>query len=175
MSSRPVNVSIKNISLIEVKILLPVFAFTVPLLFSGPQWITGTIVNCLLFTASERLTKKELYPVLILPSLGAIVHGVLFGPQTIFLYYFLPFIWLGNLLLVSVFSRTKSQTYFIRITLSAILKYLLLQFFAQLYFQAAVVPKLFVSTMGYIQLVTALAGGILSYVVLRYLNSHERN
>lgn len=174
MDGEPIEFSVKKAALLEAKILLPVLAFVIPLVFSGPQWITGTIVNALLFIASEKLTGKQLYPVLVLPSLGAVAHGVLFGPQTVFLYYFLPFIWFGNYLLAVVFSQTKGKNYLIRISLSALAKYLLLQTMAQIYFQNAIVPKIFVSSMGYIQLLTAFFGGIVSYITLHYFSKiHE--
>ncbi len=175
MNNKPIELSVKKIILLEAEILLPVLAFTIPLVFSGPQWITGTIINSLLFIASEKLTSKKLYPVLILPSLGAVAHGVLFGPQTVYLYYFLPFIWLGNYLLVKVFSKTKGQNYLFRISLSAVTKYLLLQVMAKIYFKNAIVPKMFVYSMGYIQLFTAFFGGILAYILLYVISkkTHE--
>lgn len=80
------------VSISYAKVGIYASAFLIPAIFSAPQLVTGTMVNALLFVAAQKLTKKELYPALVLPSLGAVTHGVLFGPQTIFLYYFLPFI-----------------------------------------------------------------------------------
>lgn len=149
---------------------MSIFALTVyslslviPLVFSSPQLITGTVINCLLFLSATRLSKKELFPLIVLPSLGAIAHGVLFGPQTVFLYYFLPFIWIGNYVLLSTFIALRSKPYAIRVLCSSIAKYLILQLFAQLYFHSKIVPSVFVASMGYIQLMTALLGGLLSY------------
>ena len=67
-------------------------AFLVPMIFSSPQWLIGTMVNALLFIAALKLDFKKQLPIIILPSLGALAHGVLFGPLTVFLLYFLPFI-----------------------------------------------------------------------------------
>jgi len=65
-------------------------------------------------------------------------------------------------MLVTFFS--KIQTGGIgKIILSATVKYLILNFFVQLYFRSNIVPSLFVSSMGYTQLITALVGGILAY------------
>ncbi|PIP14922.1 hypothetical protein COY88_02950 [Candidatus Roizmanbacteria bacterium CG_4_10_14_0_8_um_filter_35_28] len=58
-----------------------------------------------LFIAVQKFSYKKILPVIVLPSLGAILNGVLFGPATIFLYYFLPFIWIGNLILIYSFSQ----------------------------------------------------------------------
>jgi len=147
--------------------------FSIPLLTSQSQLITGTIINSLFFIASEKLNKKTLYFLLVLPSLGAISHNVLFGPQTIFLFYFLPFIWIGNYLQINVFSLAKRQNYFFRILLSALTKYFLLFTMANVYYGIHVVPQLFITSMGTIQFITAGLGGLLAYFILRALKKNE--
>lgn len=173
MIENTTSIRIKHILSTQYVYILYTLSFCIPLVFASPQLITGTIINGLLFLATERLSKKEIIPLIVLPSLGAIIHGVLFGPQTVFLYYFLPFIWIGNYILVAVFSVFNKQPYSIRIGISAVAKYLILQLFAQLYFKNGIVPAVFVSSMGYIQLITALAGGLLTYGITSILN-HER-
>jgi hypothetical protein len=159
--------------LLRIDVIICFLGFSIPLLTSQSQLITGTIINSLFFIASERLNKKTLYLLLILPSLGAISHNVLFGPQTIFLFYFLPFIWIGNYLQVNVFSFAKRQSYFFRILLSALIKYFLLFIMANVYYSAHVVPQLFITSMGIIQFITAGLGGLLAYFVLRALKKNE--
>ncbi|PJC32904.1 hypothetical protein CO049_01525 [Candidatus Roizmanbacteria bacterium CG_4_9_14_0_2_um_filter_36_12] len=171
---KTITLSIRKLLLLRLNLVICALSFTIPIIVSHPQWITGTVVNCLLYLTAEKLSKKEILPVIVLPSLGAITYGVLFGPQTIFLYYFLPFIWVGNYLLISLFSALKNQNYFIRVVLSSFTKYLFLVVFANIYFGFKIVPKLFITSMGMIQLVTALSGGILSYFILKFLNkNHE--
>ena len=149
--------------------------FTIPFIFSSSQLVTGTIVNTLIFTASDKLDKKAVYPILILPSLGALTHGILFGPQTFFLAYFLPFIWLGNYLQSTIFIFTKQQKYLVRITISSIAKYILLFASAHIYFKFHIVPQIFITSMGLIQLATAALGGLLSYFVLQILKQYVRS
>lgn len=150
-----------SLTFFSYRIVLYALSFSIPLFFSS-QIITGILVNCFLFLSAQKLSFKQILPVIILPSLGALAHNTLFGPQTIFLYYFLPVIWIGNGMLVTFFS--KIQTGIVgKIILSAIVKYLILHFFAQLYFRSNIVPSLFISSMGYIQLITALVGGIIAY------------
>jgi len=161
----------KGISVFTATLYL--LAFIIPFVFSSPQLITGTIINCVLFLSATRLSKKKLIPFIVLPSLGTIAHGVLFGPKTVFLYYFLPFIWISNYVLISLFSSLKSHQYAIRVIISSISKYLILQLFAQLYYRGGIVPVLFLSSMGYIQLITALLGGLVSYGFNKTL-IHER-
>jgi hypothetical protein len=147
--------------------------YTIPFLVAQPQIITGSIINAIIFTASEKLDKKSLYPILILPSLGAVTHGILFGPQTFFLFYFLPFIWIGNYIQSAIFSVTKKQKYPIRIAMATMAKCLPLFIVANIYFQMNIVPNLFVTSMGFIQLITSLIGGLLAYFILQYLKKHD--
>jgi len=167
-------IQIGSLSITYFSFLLYTISFAIPLLFSSPQIITGTIINCLLFLSVYHLRKNDILPMIFLPSLGAIMHGVLFGPQTIFLFYYLPFIWLGNYILISIFSHFINKPYLIRVIFAASAKYLLLQVFAQIYFHIKIVPSFLVSSMGYIQLVTAVIGGFLSYFINMKLHYERR-
>jgi hypothetical protein len=170
---KTIALSIREYLLLKLNLVVYFLGFSIPLLISQPQLITGTIVNSLFFIACEKLSKKALYPILILPSLGAVSHGVIFGPQTIFLFYFLPFIWIGNYLQVNIFSFTKHQNYLVRIFTSALAKYLLLFIAANIYYRANIVPQLFITSMGAIQFTTACLGGLLAYFILKLLNKNE--
>jgi len=164
---------LRKFLLLRLNLIVYVLGFSIPLIISQPQLITGTVINSLFFIASEKLNKNALYPILILPSLGAVSHGVLFGPQTIFLFYFLPFIWMGNYLQVNIFSLTRQQNYLIRILSSSLVKYLLLFIAANIYYKIHIVPQLFIASMGAIQFITACLGGLLAYFVLQLLKKHE--
>ncbi len=89
---------------------LPIVAFAIPFFVSGPQWLTGTAVNCLLILAAARLPQRFVWPVIILPSLGALAHGALFGPFTPFLLFFVPFIWIGNWLFTAHFQYLRPSS-----------------------------------------------------------------
>lgn len=149
------------VSISYAKIGIYASAFLIPALFSAPQWVTGTVVNALLFMAALKLSKKDLVIICVLPSLGAVTHGVLFGPQTVFLYYFLPFIWVSNYVLVRVFAATKRYVFFVRVIVSSVAKYLVLAAASHVYFRSGIVPAVFVTSMGIIQLITAVSGGLL--------------
>jgi len=170
---KTILVSAKKLLLTRFNLIIYSLAFFIPVFISQPQWLTGTVVNGLLFLTVTKFSRKSVLPVMILPSLGAITNGILFGPQTVFLYYFLPFIWMGNYLLVSIFSLTKNQPYFLRIIFAALAKYLLLVVFAQIYFGFKVVPQLFLTSMGIIQLVTALSGGVFAFIILQFLQKEK--
>lgn len=161
--------SIVKAKSLNIDLIFPVLAFSIPFILSGPQWLTGTFVNCYLFLYVSSLSQKYKTLAIILPSIAALLHGAVFGPFTPFLIYFLPFIWLGNLILVSIFERTKSLNYSLRIILSSISKSVFLLSFAFIYVGLGIVPKLFMTSMGLIQLLTALLGGFLSLIILKII------
>lgn len=86
-----------------------IVAFFVPFSLGYPQWLVGTIVNACLFLSAIFLPKKYFLPLAIFPSLGILARGIIFGPFTFFLIYFLPFVWLGNLFLLLIFKNLFSR------------------------------------------------------------------
>ncbi len=176
----PLPINLKNLAAILVFAGLSFLSFIIPFSLGHPQWLVGTIVNTCLFLAAIFLPKKFFLPLIILPSLGVLSRGIIFGPFTSFLVYFLPFIWLGNLILILSFKKPCKKfhhfNYFISIFIAAISKYLFLLAIANLYFKFHFVPAVFLQTMGISQLLTALAGGIISWILLNiYGQYHARN
>jgi hypothetical protein len=47
-------------------------------------------------------------PFVMLPSIAAVAHGVLFGSFSVFLVYMMPAIWIGNFLLVYTIQQSKN-------------------------------------------------------------------
>jgi len=154
------SVSIKKI--ITLKTTVFVLVFVIPLLFNGSQIITGSIINTLLFISAAKLSKRTLPFMAVIPSLGAVSNGILFGPFTIYLVYFLPFIWVGNYLLMYV---AKSSSFLV----AALAKSLFLFLIAYIFVSLHIVPKIFLTAMGILQLVTALVGGIAAIGISKYL------
>ena len=152
-----------------------VLSFFVPFTLGHPQWLVGTVVNACLFLGAIYLPKRYYVPLAILPSLGVLTRGLIFGPFTLFLIYFLPFIWLGNLFLIIVFKKIFSgeagDLVYLKFGLSvfsaSVVKFLFLLLTANIYYGLHVVPKVFVYAMGLNQLATALAGGLLAFVILK--------
>jgi hypothetical protein len=163
-----------------------ILSFFAPFAFGHPQWLVGTIVNACLFLGAVFLPKKYYIPLAVLPSLGVLARGLVFGPFTYFLVYFLPFIWLGNLILIVAFRNVyefqlkrdptsfKLKNAFSKLLevgslvgLPAFAKFLFLFLIANIYFKFSIVPMLFVTTMGLNQLATALAGGAVSLLIFK--------
>ena len=154
-----------------------VLSFVTPFSLGQPQWLVGTIVNTCLFLAAIFLPKKFFIPLAIFPSLGVLARGIIFGPFTLFLVYFLPFIWLGNLILILVFKTLDGKSfglkYLIFVFCAAGAKYLLLMATANIYFKFHLVPGIFLQAMGINQLLTALAGGVVSWIILNLYGQYN--
>ena len=160
---------------ISLYLTLTGLAFLIPMIFSYPQWLIGTMVNALLFIAAIKLDFKKQLSIIILPSIGAFAHGVLFGPLTVFLLYFLPFIWLGNALLVKFvgLKLVSHWPFLYRALIASILKFTILFLVAYVYINLGLVPVVFLSSMGLIQLLTAVMGAIMAFFVLEKTNFND--
>jgi hypothetical protein len=146
-----------------------ILSFFVPFTLGHPQWLVGTAVNACLFLGAVYLPKKYFLPLAILPSLGILARGLVFGPFTYFLVYFLPFIWLGNLVLILVFKNLFSRFgYIFSVVAAAGAKFLFLFIIANVYFKFSIIPALFLQSMGFNQLATALVGGLVSFIIFKF-------
>jgi len=171
-----ISVNIKY--LLSIEMVLYLFAFLIPFTLNGPQLLTGSVVNAILYTAALKLNKKNLLILIVLPSLGALAHGVVFGPLTFYLFYFLPFIWIGNIILIGIFRQNKMiSLIWLRILLASAIKAGFLYFVAKIYFVFHTIPSLFVTSMGMIQFITAILGGTSALILLKLniLKLNERN
>lgn len=155
--------TVERVSTRLLEYLLYATAFLIPFLLSHPQLVVGSTVNALLFLAADRLPKKHLIPLAILPSLAVLARGVLFGPYTPFVTYFLPFIWLGNLALIFVFRNATMLPKAARWIIASALKALVLFGMAMIYVQLQWVPEPFLVAMSGIQFETALIGGLAAF------------
>ncbi len=143
-------------------------AFLIPFLVGHPQILVGVLVNAFLVVASLNLDAKKVVGIALLPSLGAIARGVLFGPFTFALVFMVPFIWMGNIVLILAMKGLfgeKKMNYLISLGAGALLKAGLLFGVAYALLQFSLVPALFLEAMGIVQLLTALGGGILAFAV----------
>ncbi|MDI6778377.1 MAG: hypothetical protein QMD77_04250 [Patescibacteria group bacterium] len=131
------------------------------------QWITGTIVNAILFLAVWRVGIANTVLVAILPSSVALSRGLLPAPMAVLI----PYIILSNILLISVFyftSRTWKLSFQVETKFPSLLfamfsasiaKFLFL-FAITSYFVKVATPLLVM--MHWPQFFTALAGGLIA-------------
>ncbi len=142
---------------------------TITLAFSHQQLIVGTVVNSLLFFTAFHIEKKYHWPIAIFPSIVAVFQGLLFGKLTIFLVYFLPFIWMANYILIFTAVKFKKDR-ILRFLLPVFLKFIFLLTIANLYVNFKIVPKIFLQAMGYFQLITACLGYFLFLLINKLIN-----
>lgn len=143
------------------KNIILVLSFFIPFLISGPQLLTGTLVNCLLILGTRFVDKKNHLIISALPSIAAVLNGLVFGKFTIFLVYFLPFIWIGNFAMIKFILYFKERSPLsLSIVFSVILKTIILYATALVYFKLKFVPEIFLTAMGVFQLITGLLGGL---------------
>jgi len=148
---------------------LSFLSFSIPFSLGHPQWLVGTVVNSCLFLATIFLPRKFILPLIVFPGLGVLSRGIIFGPLTMFLVYFLPFIWLANSVLILVFKKLFSHfNYLFSVFLAAAAKFLFLFTIANVYFEFSLVPKVFLQLMGVNQFLTGLAGGIISWLIFEF-------
>jgi len=146
-------------------------AFFIPLLISGPQLLTGSLVNFLLILGTRFVDKKNLLIISVLPSIAAVLNGLIFGKFTIFLVYFLPFIWLGNFALIkSILYLKKRSSLPLSIIFSVILKTIILYAIALIFINFKFVPEIFLTAMGVFQLITGIIGGVIFLGMNKLLN-----
>lgn len=149
-------------------IVLSVVCFMVPFVIGHPQWVVGVIVNTALVLAALNLPGNKWIPVAILPSLGVVTKGIIFGPFTPFLLIMIPFIWIGNsalILTVKYLVHKKNIKLGYAVIPAALGKAAILFSSAYLLVSFGAIPVLFVTTMGMMQLYTALTGGVVAVAI----------
>lgn len=142
-------------------VLLALAGFFLPFLIGHPQELVGVLVNMFLIRCAMHSRFLNTLPVILLPSLGALTAGLLFGAQTKFLLYFIPFIWVANALLVLSYKyfTFEKKAGVLRTSLAvSFLKAGFLFLAAVVLVSFAGVPAAFLMAMGPMQLATALGG-----------------
>ena len=149
-------------------------SFLVPFSIAQPQLLVGTIVNAALVAGAFKLKGWELLPLIVLPSLGTLSAGLVFGPFTPFLVVMLPFIWIGNALLVFAVKRfaaaaekNNAGKYALGNAVGIAAKTVFLFASAFALYSLQLVPVVFLTAMGVFQLITALAGAALAFGLLK--------
>jgi hypothetical protein len=151
------------IKLSDLQIFLETFvlttvSFLIPLLIGHPQWIVGIIINTLIVRSALTLKGWKIFPTVLFPSLGALLRGILFGPFTVYLSYFIPFIWFGNLILSFSSRLLFKKSIILRVIVPSVAKAGVLFLAAVFLVSTDIVPDIFLTSMGLIQFITATSG-----------------
>jgi hypothetical protein len=149
-------------------LVLCFLSFMVPFMLGHPQLLVGIVVNAFLVLAALNMDSKKIIPLALIPSMGVIARGAVFGPFTFSLVYMVPFIWAGNMVLIFAMKYLfvgKGTNYLVSLGAGSLVKAGLLFSAAYALLQFSLVPALFLEAMGIVQLATAVAGGILAFVL----------
>jgi hypothetical protein len=146
--------------------LLTGIAVAAPLI--NQQMITGPLVNTVLFICVAILGLRWGLAIAMLPSIIALSVGLL----PVVMAPMVPFIILGNFILVLVFHFFAGKNYWLGAISASLLKFVFLAgasaLMAELFFKNQMGAKI-AAMMSWPQLFTALAGGLLAYFFLKAL------
>jgi len=140
-------------------------ATVAPLLVQS-QAITGPLINATLFIATAFLGIEAAIMIGLIPSVIALSFGLL----PAILAPMIPFIMISNALLVIVFGLVQKKNYWLGVISASLLKFIFL--FSTSSIVIALLTKKEIATkvagiMSWSQLVTALAGGTIAWLVIR--------
>ena len=136
-------------------VLLMSVAVFAPLIHN--QAITGPIVNAVLFISVFITGIRGAVLIAFIPSVIALSTGLL----SLVLAPMIPFIIIGNIILVLSFSFLKDKNYWLGIVSASFLK------FVFLFSVSYIISSKLVIIMSWPQLITALAGGAIAFLVLK--------
>jgi len=152
--------------------LLSTLSLLVPILFSKitifpNQLLIGTIVNALLAYSALRFNIWKSLPIILLPSIGALISGIIFNQFSIFLIYLIPAIWIGNLILFYFVKKYSNRKIFATI-ISSITKTTLIFGVTLIFYLVNIIPKALLLPMSVIQIITAICGISIVFTLTSY-------
>ena len=161
-----------TIDLTQKKALVKISAFAVfliivilaPLL--KQQLITGSIVNAVLFISTAYLGITAGILISFIPSLFAGFVGLLPIP----ILPMIPYIIMANIILVLCFGVFRKKSFWLSAILASLLKFLFLfatSSFIINFFIQKTLPAKIVVMMAWPQLITALSGALIAFIILR--------
>lgn len=136
------------------------------------QAVTGTLVNATFFVSAALLGIPAAILIGTIPSVISSVTGLL--PAAIL--PMVPFIIFSNAILIVAFSALQKKSYWKGIIAASFLKFAFLSVVSSLvigHFVPEKVASNIAVMMSYPQLLTALSGGVLAYVVLGAMNKSD--
>lgn len=146
-------------------LIYAVVSFTIPFIVGYPQLLVGSIVNTILVLAALNLKTSHWLPIAVLPSLGVLARGLVWGPFMFYLVILLPFIWIANMLFIGMiqyFITQKQFRYWTGLLMASVVKASALGLVAVALFSFDLIPLPVLVFLSLLQLITALIGGILA-------------
>lgn len=160
MADKKVVVSTQLLSMVVLAVLFPLF----PL-----QQITGPLVNALLFIAVVILGVRNALLICFLPSIMSVSVGIL----PLVMLPVVPVIIIGNVLLVLLFNYFNKKNFWLGVVIASFVKFVFIYSLASLlaseFISSPMFAKVVGQAMGYMQLVSALLGGVIAWVFLKFI------
>ena len=135
------------------------------------QIFVGSTVNALLALGAFYTRGKKIFLIILLPVVAALASGLVFGPVSMFLIYFIPFIWIANwayVKLLRFIKNEKKMNLGLAVACASLVKAGFLLTVAFVLVSLNIVPAIFLTAMGVLQLVTAVIGGTFSAAVYKF-------
>lgn len=166
-------VSIDSKSLLWTASLLTLAVIAPAILAHTPQnqWLTGTIVNLILFTAALKLSPANALLIAIVPSSIALMRGLLPAPMATVL----PFIIASNFLLIVVFQifrKFKENQLVLGVITASLAKFAFL--FGTTLIFAKIINSNLIFMLQWSQLATALAGGFVFAGAVNFITKKNK-
>ena len=146
-------------TLIGVATIVPLFHY---------QPVTGPIVNATLFIAAATLGPQRAILIGLVPSMIALSAGLL--PAV--LAPMIPFIMLSNAILIMTFSALKKKNYWLNVAIGSTLKFIFLFATSSIVINLLIkkeIAQQVALIMSWPQLLTALAGGVIAYPIIKLI------
>lgn len=124
------------------------------------QWLTGPAINAILILAVAYVGVHSAVLIASVTPILALMNGIM--PLAIVV----PFIILGNILYVLMFNWQYGKNNIAGVALASILKYLALMLSVKFIIE---VPEKVAFALSTPQLITALSGGVMAIVIIKYL------
>ncbi|MFA5358450.1 MAG: iron hydrogenase [Patescibacteria group bacterium] len=157
---------VQSVAMVKFLALLGIATF-VPM-FVHLQWLTGPLVNAILIITVVVVGVREALLIALIPSSIALAYGLLPLP----LAPMIPFIMISNAFLVWFFDVLRDRGYWLAVVVAALIKFVWLYAIVHLLMKSILAGSLFNSLailMSWPQLVTALIGGVLAWIFLKWL------
>ena len=132
------------------------------------QFISGPLVNAVLFIITVFLGLRGGVLLSFVPSLIALMSGLL----PAIMAPFIPFIILSNVIMVVLFHYGRQKNYWFGVGTSAAAKFIFLTVASRIFFQVFLnkpMTQALTIMMSWNQLYSALMGGIIAYVFLKFI------
>lgn len=146
-------------------------------LATNSQFVVGAIVNtCLIIAGINAKGLKKMLCVVFLPSISALLSGCVIHISAIYTVYMIPFIWVGNFLLLILFKYLfvhKNINYIITSVCAILAKCAVIFAGYNIFVYANVIPQnskvaqVLFASMGINQIITAVLGSIIAFGLIK--------